>query len=239
MLMLLLVACGALQISRHSFDGQEGRLATFVPTTPSGPVVALFPADGHPYRALPRAFKRTSEAEGWVLVGLESPGPVDSGCWWSPHKERRSAYVVDVIEALLAIPGTRRDQVVLAGWSGGAFFAAGLPFHEAPDFHGGLVGVCGGDLPRVDSETDWCAIDETLDDPILEVDPAREAAVAAGWRADFTTTRDDEWTEKVHAAADYWRKIGANVRETDAGPGGHCELDVDAALLEGIRAVLQ
>ena len=239
LLLLSLTACAPLHVQQHSFDAQDGRLATYLPPSPTGPVVLLFPADGNPFRALPRTLAETAAAEGWVLVGLEPPGPVSAGCWWSPHKGRRSAYVVDVVEALLRLPGTRRDQVVLAGWSGGAFFAAGVPFHVAPAFSGGIVGVCGGDVPREESGTDWCAIDETLDDPILAVSPAREAAVAAGWRVDFTTTQGDEWTPKVDGAAAYWRGIGAPVHTVDAGPGGHCDLDVEAALIAGIRRVLE
>ena len=94
-------------------------------------------------------------------------------------------------------------------------------------------------LAREDSPTDWCAIDETLDDPVLAVSSEGEAAVVAAWQVHFTTTRDDPWTARVEEAAAYWEHLGARVARVDAGPGDHCALDVEAALEVGIRAVLE
>lgn len=110
----------------------------------------------------------------------------------------------------------------------------GAPFYVDMPFSGGVVGACGGDVPRMDTATDYCD-DDSHDDPVIVV--ANPGAVAAGRRVYVARNRDDDFVEAIDAGADYWEAAGATVRRVDTGSGGHCAFDVTGALVEGLEYV--
>lgn len=227
--------------AEHALGEQRGAFTVYAPDPGGsvGVVVLLHADDGTPRRPVSRRpLRALAEARDLLLVAIDSPGPVDSGCWWSPHKHLRTDYVVDLLETeIFARYDVDLDRVYLTGKSGGGFFAAGAPFYRPLPFGGGVVGVCGGDVPRVESDVDWCAFTETEDDPPYEPAPAARAQVGRGWRLYLAHTSGDPWVRENDAAAALWRSTGAPVTQEIVGPGGHCALDDVAWLVRGISWV--
>lgn len=224
----------------HTAEGLSGAWTRYVPasTEALGVAVLLHADDATPVAPTrdPR-LRALAEERGLMLLAVDSPGPVDSGCWWSPHKHLRARYLDDLLRAAAFEASTiDRERIYLVGKSGGAFWASGVPFYGDWDWRGGIVGVCGGDVPRVESPTDWCAISELEDDPVLELTASQRNA-ASRWRAFFVSTSQDAWRHTSQAAATLFRDLGASVSEVDAGPGGHCELDAIGWMIDGLRWV--
>ena len=227
----------------HAWEGLSGDWARYVPPLPPGQTtygvaVLLHADDDTPAQPTEDArLRAAAAAQGVILLAVDSPGPVDSGCWWSPHKHLRLGYLDDLLQAQIfsAYP-VDRGRVHLVGKSGGAFWASGAPFYADLSWRGGIVAVCGGDVPRVESAVDWCAISETEDDPALLLDPV-QAARAEGWRAVFVSTLRDPWRQNALDAAALYRSLGGDVVEVTAGRRGHCALDDVGWMIAGLRWV--
>jgi poly(3-hydroxybutyrate) depolymerase len=196
------------------------------------PLVVLLHADGADpgELLLGRRLTRLADAHGLLLAAVGSPFSEGSACWWTPHKHGQAALLDAAVGQLLAGWDVDRSRIVLAGMSGGAFLGAGVPVYGTSGWRGGVVGVCGGDLPRADSATDWCAVDETQDDPPI---PIPDGALD-DWSLFLATTRGDPWRENASQAAAGWAAHGRPVALVEAGRGGHCALDVDAWLARGV-----
>lgn len=222
----------------HALDDQSAVYNLYVPETDGTLGLAvLLPGDGWPGSDLIGESRITdwADANGYIILSADAPGPNQSGCWWTPHKHDRAAFLVDLIQQrVLDVYEVDTTRVHLGGWSGGAFLAFGVPFYEQLGFSGGLIGVCGGDLPREDSSTDWCEVDETQDDPLLDVADATFDAVASGGRVYLSTTTGDDWYGAITAARDTWTAHGATVHFEDEGSGGHCDYDVTGAFVAGL-----
>ncbi|MFT4624389.1 MAG: hypothetical protein ACI8PZ_003048 [Myxococcota bacterium] len=234
---LLLLASFALA-GTFAYEGLSGDVEVWAPRdaarVPHGLLVVLHADDATPTHATRRArLRRVARRRDLILVAPTSPGPADSGCWWSPHKQRRAAYLAALLEDLVFAPyGAVRTRVYLAGKSGGAFWAAGVPFYGELGFSGGVVGVCGGDVPRLDSDTDWCAFTETEDDP-----PITNPAPTPGWTAYFAHTAGDPWADATAAAVELYRASGVPTLHVVTGPGGHCALDAVSWMVRGVDAL--
>lgn len=194
-------------------------------------VALLLPGDTWPGSDLPgeSALQQWADANGVMVLSVDAPNGGD--CWWTPSKHSRAAYLVDLMAQVEADWVIDPARVHLGGWSGGAFLAFGLPFYVDWPYQGGLVGVCGADVPRTDTTEDFCGFDD-LDDPALDVTNPSE--VAGGWRVFVSRNSDDELVDAIDAGADYWEAAGATVERVDAGTGGHCAMDVTQHLIDGL-----
>jgi len=225
----------------HALGEQSGDFTLWAPPDANEyahGVLALFHADdGTPRHPTHRPrLRHLAKDLGLLLVAVQSPGPVDSGCWWSPHKQLRADYLVDLLQTeVFARYDVDPERVYLAGKSGGAFWASGVPFYRDLLFYGGIIGICGGDVPRQESDVDWCAISETEDDPPMTMDPTRGAAVAARWRLFLAHTSGDPWVQNNDEAAALYGDLGGSVAHIVTGPGGHCALNTLFWLETGVR----
>lgn len=227
-------------VAEHTFEDQTGAFSLYVPgkaaAGPVGVAVLLhgdWQAQGREY-TWANSWQRLADERGLVLVSAGAPG---SACWWTPRKHDRVDYLVDLLQAhVFEAYDVDRSRVHLAGMSGGAFWAAGVPAYRDLPFTGGIVGVCGGDVPRANSDRDFCE-DDSQDDPVLAVDGAKARAITAAWKLYYARTADDPWNHAVDSSVSWWRSHGGTVNERITGPGGHCDLDVDHWMQDGIRAV--
>lgn len=242
MLLFCLFACtGHLITGTHDFDGRSAAWTAYVPPDDGSPYGAavLLPADDAEHDFLPRRAKlqRWARANHSIVLSIDAPAP-DGNCWWTPYKHARAAFLADAMQALLYDShAVERERVHLGGWSGGAFLAFGAPFIAEIPFEGGLIGVCGGDVPREDSATNWCEIDETQDDPPMALEAGEAEALAQGRRVFLARNDDDDWVQSEDAAAALWREAGAEVQVVSDGDGGHCALPVVQRLVDGLEWV--
>ncbi len=243
MLVLTLLACSAHIVhGTHDFGGQTADWTAYVPDddgTAYGAAV-LLPADNSDANWLPRkaSLQAWANREHSIVLSIDAPGPDGSGCWWTPHKHQRALFLADVMQvALYDAHLIDPARVHLGGWSGGAFLAFGAPFYTELPFLGGLVGVCGADVPREDSTTDWCEVDEYSDDPEIELDRDAARSWVNGRKVYIARNDDDDWVTNIDSAGTLWTELGAQVQTYSAGDGGHCALDVVGQLVEGLESV--
>ncbi|GEM_PF-4293822 len=220
----------------HTFEEQAGRYTLYVPEdahdAPLGLAVLM-----HGDWGSHTEFTSDLELRDWaddthaMVLSLGAPG---SPCWWTPRKHQRADYLVDLLEGkLFGAYDVDLERVHLGGISGGAFWSMGVPMYRELPFEGGFVGACGGDVPREDSETDWCFEDYDSDDPALE-EQASWSKLAVGKRVTASTTTGDEWTPFVEDGLALWDALGAETRQVDEGSGGHCAFDTARALRDAL-----
>lgn len=157
-----------------------------------------------------------------VTVSMATPliDGSGSGCWWAPAVQDNAAFVAEFIEQRL-IGELRVDpeRVFLTGLSGGADFAAALPYHTDFTWGGGVVALCGGDIPRLNGGS--CATEQ---DP--EAAPAPTGlsdGVLSKVRYDFASTADDYLLENAEEAAAFYTGLGfERVRQRTVDGTGHC-----------------
>jgi len=220
--------------------GQTGQWSVYVPPNPSGDdmgLAILLHGDGDNSATdytNDIAWQRFAWNAQLILLSVGSP---DTACWWTPRKHDRVDYLLSLLDTEV-FPHARidLDRVHMAGFSGGAFWASGAPFYRDLPFHGGIVGVCGGDVPRENTDTDWCVTDENQDDPAL---PQQETwrTISANHPLMYIRTADDPWSGNMDAAVALWKDLGGTAEQLVTGPGGHCELDGDRWLRGGLARV--
>lgn len=227
--MLLLLACAP----RHALpdrdsatftdaDGTSGRYRLVVPdgVGEHGPPGALlfFHWDGgapaYARQAAPRA--ELAAAHDLVVVSIQAPG---RGCWWSPDVSGYARWVDALVrERLVRDRGVDPGRIFLTGLSGGADFAATFPFHSGFAWGGGVVALCGGDVPRLDGGD--CATEAS---PPAAPLPASLPDPARAVRYDFALAAGDELLPASLAAAELWRGLGVTHVRHRVVPGeGHC-----------------
>ena len=86
-----------------------------------------------------------------VLASMASPdAPGDAGCWWAPQVEDNAAYVDEFVQQrLVGDLGVDTERLFATGLSGGSDFAAAFHLHTDYRYGGGVVALCGGDIPRL------------------------------------------------------------------------------------------
>jgi poly(3-hydroxybutyrate) depolymerase len=212
--------------------GRSGEFGLWSPPGPArGALVLLHADDGIERYAewLAPAVRALAARHGLVLASLQEP---DRGCWWAPRAGADARYVLDFLEReLVAKRGIDRSRLFVAGKSGGGFLAAGLPARSGYAFGGAIIGLCGGDIPRLDGGR----CEDDTDAP-----PAPDVAVPASppalslW---FASTTGDEYLPYERAAAAYYRERGLPVVERSLGAGGHCEFDLVRELETAVEQV--
>ena len=223
----------------HTFEDQAGFWTLYVPDDvhdgPAG-LAVLMHGDGGNHHEFTSELELRSWADDThaMVLSLASPGPSRSGCWWTPRKHDRVDYVIDLLEThLFGAYDVDLERVHLGGISGGAFWSMGVPMYRELPFEGGFVGACGGDVPRENSDTDWCVVDYFSDDDPLPVEDSWYD-LAVGKRVIAATTSGDEWTGHVEAGLALWEQLGADTQQLDMGTGGHCLFDTSAAIRDGL-----
>lgn len=225
---------GVLVGTHRDATGREGAYALQLPPNRSGPIGALvfFHADDgvRDYTEWMNDRLRSLAARhNLALVSLQEP---DLTCWWAPRSADDSRYALDFIDqVLVGRYGVDRRRLFLAGKSGGSFFAAGLPAYANYDFGGGIIGLCGGDVPRLNGGD----CDEETDAPAWTDAPKPPSDLSL--RYWFTSTSDDEWIDYSLDAAQHYASLGLHVDVTRATGGGHCEFDLESALEQALDAM--
>lgn len=146
-------------------------------------------------------------------VSVQEP---ELGYWWAPNAGSNSAWVAEFLPHLVTTLGSDASRVYFAGKSGGASFASGLPAHLGYRYPGGVVGLCGVDIPRVNG------VNDEDDPPPFEASPPPSEA-SEQQRLYFGITADDELRALSEATADYYRGQGLEQVAHVLIPGaGHC-----------------
>ncbi len=203
------------------------------------PVALFFHGDGGSVEGLDYTWKPEwqafAEEHGMIIMSLGAP--TASGCWWTPTKHTVARYVVDLVSSeLFPLFDVDLGRVHMVGFSGGAFWLFGAPLYEELPFFGGLAGVCGGDVPRENSQFDFCNEDDlSADDPPLDVSDTERRLQALGRKVYVARNSDDFWVSAIDGGIDWWEAGGAETKLVDEGPGGHCEFDTDARLEEALE----
>ncbi len=159
-----------------------------------------------------------------MLASMASPSAgADYGCWWAPQVEDNTAYVEEFLkERILGELGASSDRVFATGLSGGSGFASSFHFHTDYRYSGGVVMLCGGDVPRLNGGA--C---EPSQDPEAAPAPADLSAdVLDGVRYDFAMTSGDFLMEMSEAGASFYSELGFSyVRHRVVEGSGHCGFD--------------
>jgi poly(3-hydroxybutyrate) depolymerase len=226
MLPLLLTAQAA------TFTDPAGTTTTYDlwhPGSPKPGLLVWFHEDGgeRTTRRRTRGWLRQVAADHDLI--LVAPREPNAGYWWAPNAARNSRWADAFLRHLESTLPFDRDRVVLAGKSGGAGFAAGLPAWLDWRYGGGVVAVCGADIPRVDGSN-------TVDDP-PPLDPPKPAA-PPDVRAWFVVGATDELRPLSEAAAVWYADQGVNVTHRLTPRPGHCSFPLARTVTEGIAAVL-
>lgn len=222
-------ATGALRAGpiHGTFTDGEGRTVRYQVSVPDAlaagephGVLLFFPWDGGGASYVREARIHAALAAEHHLVSVSVRQPEGTRCWWAPEVEGY-ARLVDALlrERLLGAYGLDPDRVFLTGMSGGADFAAAFPAHVGYRYGGGVVALCGGDVPRTDGGD--CATEANPPEAPLRSDltPRQLAAV----RYDFALTADDPLLAPSLAAAALYRGAGfTHVRHRVVAGTGHC-----------------
>ncbi|MFT7518769.1 MAG: hypothetical protein ACI9MC_000901 [Kiritimatiellia bacterium] len=233
---LLFGGCHRLDTGVYSLGDRSADYAMYVPEGDGAYRVAvLLPGDGWSARDLPRkrALRTWADAHHTIVVSVAPPN--QSRCWWTPGKHERAAFLLEFLQdRVLSAYQVDLRRVDLGGWSGGAFLAFGMPFYVDLPFDGGLVGVCGADVPRVQSSVDYCG-DDLSDDEPMSIDVSGAADLLAGKRVSLARTTGDDLVGVMDAGLAFYKGLGAATRVVDEGPGDHCDFDVVDAIIDGLN----
>lgn len=220
---------GGTPVTPGDFSGRytdsHGRRGHYVGWVPEGLVhpgaLVFLHADdgGDTYEEwISPATKALATTHGMLAISLQEP---DDGCWWAPRTTDDTRYVGELVaDLLLDERSVDPARIVLVGKSGGAFFGAGVPALLGFPWGGAVIGLCGGDIPRLnggDCDTDGDA--PVADVPLFSA----SAPVVRYW---FATTTNDEYRRYSVDAAEAFRAAGAEVTFRNVGHGGHCEFDL-------------
>ena len=228
--MFLSMGCSSVQIVDETFTSDSGltaKVALVVPEQTNGsapPGVLLFFTEdfgNNGYRKQARLHAEVAQAHGLLLVSMASPdAPGDEGCWWAPQVKDNAAYVDEFLQVrLIGDLGVDPNRVFTTGLSGGSDFAAAFHLHTGYRYSGGVVALCGGDIPRLNGG--GC-------DPEKDPEPAPaptglSAADLSRVRYDFAITADDSLLPNSQAAAAFYTELGfTRVRHRIVEGSGHC-----------------
>lgn len=218
-------------------DGVSARYRMVLPDAELTGLLLFFPWDGAGWRYRRAANRRAAlaAAHGLVLISVEAPENQD--CWWAPAAVKNARYVDSLVQDILGRYGLDPERVFTTGLSGGADFAAAFFVHTGFRYGGGVVALCGGDLPRLDGGD--CAAE--LDPPPAPIDQTSARAAAGRVRFDFAITADDPLFAGSARAAALYTDLGFETRHRVVSGSGHCGFDegFDAleALSEGLNWV--
>ncbi len=230
--LLLLVGCAAKspKILDETFTSDQGLSARVALVIPEGtgdgasPGVLLFftwDFGDAAYRKQARLHAAIAQEHNLVLASMASPkAGGDSGCWWAPQVQDNAAYVDEFVQRrLIQELGVDPSRVFTTGISGGSDFAAAFHLHTRYRYHGGVVALCGGDIPRLNGGR--C---EPESNPAPSPVPANlTAADLEGVRYDFAIVATDELRPNSEAAAAFYRDLGfTHVRHRIVDGDGHC-----------------
>lgn len=198
-------------------DGLAARYRMVLPETPFDGLLLFFPWDGADgkYRRAATIRAELAAEHRLAVVSFELPG--DGRCWWAPTVQRNAQYIDAFLKDALARYPLDPNRVFTTGLSGGADFAAALFFHTGFRYGGGVVALCGGDVPRLDGGD----CDAEIDPPAAPVGPI-PAPGPARVRLDFAITGDDTLLPNSRAGAELYRRLGAEVRHRVVPGSGHC-----------------
>jgi poly(3-hydroxybutyrate) depolymerase len=227
-------APGPVLASHVDAAGRSGLYALIRPAPRPGEslgALVFFHADGAADRFeewISPEMSQIASRHGLLLVSMREP---DGGCWWAPHARADARYVADFIEhVLVAQHGVDRRRLYLAGKSGGAFFAAGVPVHADTPFGGGVIGLCGGDVPRLDGGD--CASEADAPAWSAHEMPSH----FSGLRYWFASTAD-EYVDYTLDAAQWFGRRGVDVSWRPLPGVEHCAFDVTAELARALEAI--
>ena len=232
MTLLLLAACttNAASVLDETFTSSNGlaaNVALVVPDSPSDQpplgVLLFFTEDFGNSGYLEQASLHADVAKehNLVLASMASPdAPGDAGCWWAPQVEDNTTYVDEFVQQrLVGDVGADTERLFTTGLSGGSDFAAAFHLHTDYRYGGGVVALCGGDIPRLNGG--GC-------EPEADPDPAPAptdltSADLDRVRYDFEIVADDFLLGHSEAAAAYYTDLGfSTVRHRIVDGSGHC-----------------
>lgn len=184
-------------------------------------------------------------ADEWklILVALDAPYRADqqqSTCWWTPAKHDRAKYVRSFEDKLLAAFDIRRDRIYLAGSSGGAYWSNAFEFYTDWSRTYNHILLSGGDVPRVNSDTDY-NLDDVDEDDDATLGPKEIPATSLRETYYYYAVGTGDWaTKDVRRAVKYYRKCKFhNVYATypTTANDKHAGLDKFTWLLAGIQYI--
>jgi hypothetical protein len=231
MLFLLLAACSSrsnvLDETFTSDDGTTASVALVMPEGTSDPagVLLFFTWDfgNSAYYEQAELHAEIAQEHGLIVASMASPRVSgDSGCWWAPQVQENAAYVDEFVqERLVDRHDVDTERIFTTGISGGSDFAAAFHLHTAYRYGGGVVALCGGDIPRLSGGS--C---EPESDPEPLLAPSFTTGDIDRVRYDFAIVADDELRENSEAAAAYYTDLGFDhVRHRIVEGSGHCGFD--------------
>lgn len=238
MLALFLAACSSpsstsgttLDETFTADNGLSAKVALVVPDSTSDGsapgVLLFFTEDFGNSGYLDAAELRADIAQehNLILASMASPAaPGDSGCWWAPQVEDNAAYADEFVQQrLVGELGADPERVFTTGLSGGSDFAAEFHFHTDYRYGGGVVALCGGDIPRLNGG--GCEPDTNPDPAAAPTDFT--AADLDRVRYNFTITSDDFLRDHSDAATAFYTNLGfTHVNQRIVDGSGHCGFD--------------
>jgi poly(3-hydroxybutyrate) depolymerase len=204
--------------------GTTGRYRLIAPGDVERPGVLLFftpdfAGDGYAAHAERRA--AIAAAHGLLAVAMANPDlPPGNGCWWTPSIAAYTRYVDQfVARVLVGRYHVDPDRVFLTGLSGGSDFAAEFPYQTGWRYRGGVVALCGGDVPRLDGGD---CVDQK-DPPAAPPPSDLDGAALDGVRYDFAIDPTDPLLAASRASAAFYRDAGfGRVTHRLVAGDGHC-----------------
>lgn len=208
------------------------------PPDPTRPLGALlfFPWDGGGAAYARAGARRAALAarHHLVLVSLRQP---EGACWWAPEVEENTRAVERFLaDELIGARGVDPGRVFATGLSGGADFASAFHHNTGFAYGGGVVALCGGDVPRLDGGD----CEAELSPPAAPPRPV--PAGRPDLRFFFAITEEDPLLAPSREAAAFYTGLGFTEVRHQLVPGrGHCGFaegfDGLDALAEGLAQV--
>lgn len=104
----------------------------------------------------PQGVRALARAEGYIVVSALAPDSEGTQTWWEAGEDNAD-YMADLIEHLQDEYEIDSNQIVMAGFSGGAQFTTQyfLPLHSQLLDGGGSIVFGGGGSPSSDDQRPW------------------------------------------------------------------------------------
>lgn len=231
---LALLACVMRASSFTDDQGLEGGYRMIVPEGADGALLFFtWDGGGADLQRQARLREEIATRHGLIVVAMRAP---EGDCWWTPRVQAYARYVEAFVQRrLVEEQGVDPTRIFTTGLSGGSDFAAAFPYHTGFRYGGGVVALCGGDVPRLDGGD--CAVE--ADPPPAPALGLLDPAVYAGVRYDFAIAANDELLDASRRAAAYYEAAGfTHVRHRVVPGDGHCGFDEGFEGLEALAAGL-
>jgi predicted esterase len=225
-----------------TFVDERGRSARFAALIPddvgerSLGALIYFHADGYAaqYRERLAMVRDSAESHGLIAVSVQEP---DREFWWAPNSATNAAWVSAFVDTMVDAYDLDPERVFIAGASGGASFGTGWHLLDGYRYGGGVIGLCGADIPRLDVP-DPTGFDYDGDDPPAAPVPAElSPETLDSVRYYLAIGPRDSLRPLSEAAATFYEDLGFAVTHELIASPGHCGFPIRDQIATGMDFV--